>query len=371
MTQIGPQKKKSYFDSSQAVRSGEQEDIKHKDAVAFVCQWVVNHQISLLVVIQLWNYAVGGESALVQLQYKIPDDPQGRYTRGWRDTCFIAHWAVIFTMLRAVTMYRVLEPFARWYGVRSNRKVTRFGEQGWLTIYYILSNAAGVYVMYNSPHWLNSKGFWIEYPEGHKQMTMLMKLYYLVQMGFWFQQIFVILIEEKRKDFAAMLAHHIITCNLLGWSLYMNYTRVGNAVLCCMDSSDIFLSGTKCIRYLGFVRGTVFSFVLFILSWVFTRHYLYLKIMFSIMYESTSILNYNMWDPGNGSFYNYYVVVAFTMLLGLLQLLIIYWFSLVLRILYRVAFFGNYDDSRSDSEDDGNAKTKLANTVSVSKAKVE
>ncbi|PIA18931.1 longevity assurance proteins LAG1/LAC1 [Coemansia reversa NRRL 1564] len=283
----------------------------------------------------------------------IPSDPEGRYYRGARDLYFILHWTVVFTYIRVIVMNRLLVPFARWYGVKSARKLTRFGEQGWLTIYYTLSNSAGLYVMYNGPHWMNTKGFWEGYPEGHRQMTALMKSYYLVQMGFWFQQIFVLMIEERRKDFVAMFIHHVVTYNLLGWSLYMNFTRIGNAILCCMDSSDIFLSGTKCLRYLKMDKLSVVGFTTFMLSWIYTRHYLYIKIMLSIIYESRQYISDDIWDPAKGAYYNANVQLAFTILLGILQLLLIYWFALVLRIVYRIIFLGNLEDNRSDSEDDG------------------
>ncbi|KAJ2083621.1 Sphingosine N-acyltransferase lag1 [Coemansia sp. RSA 988] len=250
-------------------------------------------------------------------------------------------------------MSRLLVPFARWYGVKSARKLTRFGEQGWLTIYYTLSNSAGLYVMYNGPHWMNTGGFWEGYPEGHRQMTALMKIYYLVQMGFWFQQLFVLMIEERRKDFVAMLIHHVVTYNLLGWSLYMNFTRIGNAILCCMDSSDIFLSWTKCLRYMKMDKLSVVGFSIFMMSWIYTRHYLYIKIMLSIIYESRQYIPKDMWHPEKGAYYNTNVQWGFSILLGILQLLIIYWFALVLRIVYRIIFLGNLEDNRSDSEDDG------------------
>ncbi|KAJ2556236.1 Sphingosine N-acyltransferase lag1 [Coemansia sp. RSA 1933] len=362
----------SFFDSTQAKKLA----AKRPTASGYVSQWIVDNQIkwasTLVAAIYVWHFAfTGGESALVKLQYKIPGDSQGRYTRGWGDTYYILRWLLIFTALRVTVMQWVLEPFARWYGVRSSRKVIRFGEQGWQTIYYILSNSAGVYVMYGSPYWMNTRGFWTDYPEGHKQMTPLMKSYYLIQLGFWFQQIFVILIEEKRKDFWVMLSHHIITCNLMCWSLYMNFTRIGNAILCCMDSSDIFLTGTKCTRYLGFERVSVASFVVFIISWIYTRHYLYMKIMYSIAFESTTILTNDDYDPSNGSFYRHDIISAFGVLLALLQLLIIYWFYLVLRIIYRIVFQRNLDDSRSDSEDDDSKASSDKKSAASKKSKTD
>lgn len=38
-----------------------------------------------------------------------------------------------------------------------------------------------------------------------------------------------------------MFAHHIITTTLMAFSYVLNWTRVGNAVLCLMDFVDILL----------------------------------------------------------------------------------------------------------------------------------
>lgn len=93
--------------------------------------------------------------------------------------------------------------------------------------------------MYNSPHWFNPAEYWIGYP--HILISGWMKWYYLAQLGFWIQQYYVLHIEKRRKDHYAMLSHHVITFALLLSSYCVNFTRIGNAVLCCMDFADILL----------------------------------------------------------------------------------------------------------------------------------
>lgn len=94
--------------------------------------------------------------------------------------------------------------------------------------------------MYNSPHWFNTSQYWIDYP--HILISKNMKCYYLMQLAFWVQQVYTIHIEKRRKDHFAMVTHHIITILLIVSSYYTNFTRIGNAVLCCMDLADIFLA---------------------------------------------------------------------------------------------------------------------------------
>lgn len=96
------------------------------------------------------------------------------------------------------------------------------------------------YIMYNSPYWFNTAQFWIDYP--HILLKRKTKYYYLMQMSFWFQQLYVIHVEKRRKDHYAMVSHHIITITLLVSSYFTNFTRIGNAVLCSMDLADVLLS---------------------------------------------------------------------------------------------------------------------------------
>lgn len=97
--------------------------------------------------------------------------------------------------------------------------------------------------MYNSPHWMNTDHYWIGYP--HYKLSGAFKAYYLVQFGFWLQQIYVVNTDMKRKDYLAMLIHHFITCALIGGSYVFHLTRIGNAILVVMDVSDVFLAVSR------------------------------------------------------------------------------------------------------------------------------
>lgn len=74
-----------------------------------------------------------------------------------------------------------------------------------------------------------------------RELGGLFKWYYLAQLAFWLQQIFVLHIEARRKDHYQMLAHHIITSALIMGSYYNYNSRVGNGILCAMDVVDILL----------------------------------------------------------------------------------------------------------------------------------
>src|ERR1700760_2801233 len=93
--------------------------------------------------------------------------------------------------------------------------------------------------MYNSNYWFNLKEMWTGFPTHYMAGTM--KWYYLVQFAFWLQQLFVVNIEERRKDHWQMFTHHIFTSALLFTSYGFYQTKVGNVILSLMDVVDVLL----------------------------------------------------------------------------------------------------------------------------------
>ena len=93
--------------------------------------------------------------------------------------------------------------------------------------------------MYRSEYWLDLRNLWVNWPD--REMDGLFKWYYLVQFAFWLQQILVVNIEERRKDYAQMFTHHVITSVLMLTSYAYHQTKVGNLILCLMDVVDIVL----------------------------------------------------------------------------------------------------------------------------------
>lgn len=68
-----------------------------------------------------------------------------------------------------------------------------------------------------------------------------MKWYLLTQLAFWIQQIFTVNIEERRKDYAQMFTHHVVTSTLLGSAYIYRFYNVSNVVLSLMDIVDFLL----------------------------------------------------------------------------------------------------------------------------------
>ncbi|KAI8349434.1 TLC domain-containing protein [Choanephora cucurbitarum] len=280
------------------------------------------------------------------LSYKTGED---QYVKGLDDVYFISFWVIAFTFLRALSMKYLFHPFAKMYGIGPYSKRERFAEQAWALSTYAVFWTEGMNIMYHSPHWLNTSQFWIDYP--HLQMTTQMKAYYLMQIAFWTQQIYTIHIEKRRKDHLAMVTHHFITFILLTSSYCANFTRIGNAVLCCMDPADIFLSLAKVLKYTGCSVACDITFGLFALSWPITRHGLFSVIIWATAVEPSRYIDM-LWEPEKGKYFTPFTQKIYILLFVSLNTIMIYWFIMIVKVILRVLQGKNAEDTRSDDEDE-------------------
>lgn len=174
-----------------------------------------------------------------QQQQQQQEGEEEGYTVGSLDVQFVLFWILAITFIRAVVIRQVLQPLGKLMGATKG-KIIRFGEQSWLVVYYVVFWSFGAYLMWNSPYRFDLTQLWQGYP--HVPFKAIFKFYYLVQLAFWFQQLFSLHLEKPRKDHQAMFLHHVSTIGLISLSYCFYFLRVGNAVLVCMDFADIFLS---------------------------------------------------------------------------------------------------------------------------------
>ncbi|KAG0374724.1 sphingosine N-acyltransferase lag1 [Mortierella sp. AD032] len=282
------------------------------------------------------------------------DPMTGLYSKTWTDLNFIGFWIVVFTFLRAFVMTVILKPFALWAGVKREHQQNRFQEEGWVCIYYSISWTLGMYVLRTSPVW-NSWTFWFK-PEAlfegypHTQLPHVMLWYYYVQLAFWLQQIFVLHVEAPRKDFWALMAHHTVTLLLISGSALSNFWRAGNVVFVVMDLADIILAFSKSMKYLG-VPSKICDvfFGTFMVTWLYTRHYMYAYILHGFMFTAYKMIPFEL-DISQGKWYCRELAWLPILGLALLQILMVYWFALILRILVKILKGHSAEDERSDDE---------------------
>lgn len=273
------------------------------------------------------------------------------YEKGKNDFAFVGFGIIFFTFLREFVMREFLLPLAKHYGLHSKGKVTRFMEQTYACFYYGITGPLGLYIMYNSPLWFfKTSEFWRDYP--HLLLPYWFKFFYLFQAGFWTQQSIILMLqlEKPRKDFFELVLHHIITILLVSLSYMFNFTQIGLGIYITMDVSDFFLGLSKTFNYINSPLEVPF-FLFFVFIWFYTRHWLNWKMLWSVSYEylniGPSILDFNSEQ------YKCWISLPMVwVLIAALQLLNLYWFALVIRILFRVVVYNVKKDERSDSEDD-------------------
>ncbi|KAK9767492.1 Sphingosine N-acyltransferase lag1 [Basidiobolus ranarum] len=271
------------------------------------------------------------------------------YGAGVDDVYVMGFWFVMFIFLRAFTTHYILGPFATYWGVKKYEKKQRFIEQSWQFVFFLGSWSVGMYIMYHSPYWFNPHHFWIGYP--HQHLSYLTKWYYLIITGYWLSQMFVVHVEKRRKDHVVMVVHHCVTIALLVGSYFSNLTRIGNAVLCMMDFSDIILAFAKSLYYLDCSKACDVAFGAFVVSWFYSRHFIFFYIGISLWKDPVHF-RVVRWNPETGNYFGPLAHWIFLALLWSLQILLLIWCKSILRILWTVVKGSKPQDSRSDSEDE-------------------
>ncbi|OJA13848.1 hypothetical protein AZE42_00529 [Rhizopogon vesiculosus] len=293
---------------------------------------------------------------LIFISYPIPssspDDP--RYAKGYLDLVFLAFHIVFYSFLRQFVTIILCRPIARHFGIKKQAKLDRFGEQGYALLYFTVMGAWGFRIMGQLPTWwYRTEHFWIGYP--HWQMKPELKRYFLMHAAYWCQQLIVLLLrlEKPRKDYNELIAHHFVTLWLVGWGYLINLTFIGNAIYMSMDIPDACLAFSKLLNYMGWHRLKVVSLAVFLVSWTYFRHYLNLVILWSVWSEFDLIDESNrVWAPETGAWLVWWMKYQMLFPISLLQMLNVFWYYLIWRVVIRSLRDVEVDDVRSDDEDD-------------------
>jgi very-long-chain ceramide synthase len=208
------------------------------------------------------------------------------------------------------------------------------------------------YVMSETPMWFfNTKQMYVDYP--HKTLSFHFKSFYLLQAANWLHLLVVLLLhlEKPRKDFAELTLHRLTTLSLIFLSYRFHFTWIGVPVFWTHDISDILLAFCKILNYLNLGDPIVpVSFGIFTVAWIYTRHYLCILILISVVTEFRTVGLWVLdWEQQlYKCWISQYVTFA---LLSVIQLLDCYWLFLILRIGYRIATGGEQKDDREDDDE--------------------
>ncbi|KAF8812532.1 longevity assurance proteins LAG1/LAC1 [Phlegmacium glaucopus] len=282
-----------------------------------------------------------------------PDEPL--YRKTYWDLAFLLYYVVFFSFAREMLAIYVSKPAARYFRLKRASKIVRFGEQTYSIFYFMFFGAWGYRIMTQLPtYWYRTEAFWVDYPTW--QMKPELKRYYLMQFAYWCQQMLILVLglEKPRKDHWELVAHHFITIWLVGWSYVMNLTWIGNAVYMSMDIPDAFLALSKLFNYIQWDTAKVCSFAVFFGVWTYFRHLLNIKILWSVVYEQPLVPEWTKrWSWSEGVYMPGWMQFQIFLPLFLLQILNLFWYYLIMRILIRAVHKTGIDDDRSDDEDEG------------------
>ncbi|KAJ2741036.1 Sphingosine N-acyltransferase lag1 [Coemansia sp. BCRC 34301] len=325
-------------------------------AIAHGCYWAGYEWPSLWIRMQ-------HKSTLADNRLSLGD----RYVRGIHDVKFVLYWVVQLIAARSLLLHHILPTISRALGIANDRKERRFCEMGWSLLYILVSWCIGFRVWQKSPYFMSTEGMYNNYPDDHVIMPYGLKWFYLVQTAFWLSNVYTIHVEERRKDHNEMMAHHVVTITLVLSSYAFHFTRFGHVFMLVMDFPDIFLSAAKMFRYLDYDLVPNVLFGAFSTSWIVTKHWLCLKMMISIWTQgTTSVPLEKRYPVYPNSYASYPIVGTLWFVLCVLQVILLYWFYLILKVLQRVLIKGeDADDNRSDSEDDEDEEDSTAVEDSV------
>eukprot|EP00455_Lapot_gusevi_P055649 TRINITY_DN9072_c0_g1_i2.p1 TRINITY_DN9072_c0_g1~~TRINITY_DN9072_c0_g1_i2.p1 ORF type:complete len:307 (-),score=17.62 TRINITY_DN9072_c0_g1_i2:46-966(-) len=228
---------------------------------------------------------------------------------------------------------------------KSVNREKRAAENTFLALYYLITWAIGMTIL------MSCSWPWIYVISKETQpVSLLLWLYYFLQLGFYSQALVkVVLYERNKMDFTAYIFHHVATISLIVASRMFRRTNAGLVIFLLHDFSDIFLH----IGKTGVVMDTTWlsnsCMAVFTLSFVAAR------------LVGLPVFIYHVWQyahlyndiPGADSVEYHLVLVS----LCTLQVLHIFWFFLILSSIYHSCTRSAAADVRELDDDDASPET--------------
>jgi TLC domain len=247
----------------------------------------------------------------------------------------------------------------------STKKVVKFVEALWRFLLYVGCCLIGYQTLFvpATASWiLDTNQHWDKWPI--HSVSRAMDFYYQYQLGAYIHLLFWT--EVSRSDAVEMIIHHVTTILLLTFSYITNFTRIGASILLLHDASDLFLESAKCFNYVSKAKDSKWAckycdtiFALFAITFFVTRLIIYPRyIIYSVFVEAPTHFGTN-W----AGFW------VFSGLLVVLQLLHIFWFYLIAKMLWQLFSTGVDKDVRSDDDDDVDEELKKEEIETKSKEK--
>lgn len=83
---------------------------------------------------------------LLFVSHRVPasSEQDPRYQKGYLDLVFVAFYIIFWSFVRQAITLWLCRPVARWFGIKKEAKLDRFGEQGHAMIYFAFTGFWGL-----------------------------------------------------------------------------------------------------------------------------------------------------------------------------------------------------------------------------------
>ncbi len=248
------------------------------------------------------------------------------------------------------------------------KKIIKFVEAFWRGLFYTMFVVIGYQTLFNCDPSVNDpneptcnesgiavwvsdmKLNWDGYP--YHKVSNAVKFYYHMELGCYLHQLLWCEVTTSRTDSLEMIVHHIATIALLSCSYLTNHVRIGSVILIVHDVADIFLEFAKCFNYVAQNNKKWKDTARLICDSMFGVFVIVFFASRLVIYPGYVLRSY-FFDGfiGEGKYgFDWVGGKIFTVCLLLLQILHVYWFSLILIMIKKLLTTGIETDCRSDDE---------------------
>merc|ERR1712093_9377 len=292
--------------------------------------------------------------------------PHGYYKIIHRDSWYadsafylrILGFAILFTFLRLVVARWVVKPLGKPLNLKASH-YTKFEEaimQVGLYTWGWSYNAA--YLFKQDWFWNPIVSFLDNFPRQANEFEI--SFYYSLQIGWYLHGVYThFFLDTKKSDFAIMIVHHAVTLSLLYGAYVLGYFRVGMLGMFSMDVCDIFLYSAKILKIVksggkvDYPAAVYYvGFGMIPISWFFFRLvYFPLVVMRTTAVDGIIASGY---DNADGW-------ALFNTLLFILLCLNTWWFSIIVKIMWRSITAQSLQALDDIREKEGSAEPPSAN----------
>ena len=145
----------------------------------------------------------------------------------------------------------------------------KFSGFGFQFVYFTSAVVIGLIILPQENYFWDLRKCFEDYPK--VIFPLGLKLYYMLTMGFYIVETFLLFKFTKRHDFYIMLIHHCCSLFILSFCYIAKFMKIVTLSILVHDVVDIFISSGKLFNYCGRTDMAKLMFVLFSIVWFPTR----------------------------------------------------------------------------------------------------